>query len=214
MNPLLIRRRGMMQAPASSPYQRIEYLQSTGVEFIDTNIVFKYDKSFETEFEFEAAAALRIVIFGSYDSTYKISFNIETTTDRKMRIYCARSSSVSQKTSLYYTLNSWNTFKLQYDGNRGITYNLNGYADSFAVSNTVYGVCSHPQRVYLDYMENTTQIEHGIKLKSLKCKQEGVEVIDFIPVRVGTVGYMYDRVSGQLFGNAGTGAFILGPDIQ
>lgn len=37
-------------------------------------------------------------------------------------------------------------------------------------------------------------------------------VRDFIPVRVGQVGYMYDKVSGQLFGNAGTGEFILGPD--
>lgn len=38
--------------------------------------------------------------------------------------------------------------------------------------------------------------------------------LDFIPVRVGQVGYMYDRVSGQLFGNAGTGAFIVGPDVN
>lgn len=38
--------------------------------------------------------------------------------------------------------------------------------------------------------------------------------IDLTPVRVGTVGYMYDRVSGQLFGNKGTGAFVLGPDVQ
>ena len=36
---------------------------------------------------------------------------------------------------------------------------------------------------------------------------------DFIPVRKGSVGYMYDRVSGELFGNAGTGNFILGADI-
>jgi CO dehydrogenase/acetyl-CoA synthase alpha subunit len=35
---------------------------------------------------------------------------------------------------------------------------------------------------------------------------------DYIPVRVGTVGYLYDRVSGKLFGNAGTGDFVLGPD--
>ena len=35
---------------------------------------------------------------------------------------------------------------------------------------------------------------------------------DFIPVRVGDIGYMYDRVSGQLFGNQGSGAFIIGPD--
>lgn len=37
-------------------------------------------------------------------------------------------------------------------------------------------------------------------------------IMDLIPVRVGQVGYMYDKVSGQLFGNAGTGDFGLGPD--
>lgn len=36
---------------------------------------------------------------------------------------------------------------------------------------------------------------------------------DFIPVRVGQVGYLYDRISGNLFGNAGTGSFTLGPDV-
>ena len=41
-------------------------------------------------------------------------------------------------------------------------------------------------------------------------------VCDFIPVRVGSganaVGYLYDRVSGELFGNMGSGAFVIGPD--
>lgn len=37
--------------------------------------------------------------------------------------------------------------------------------------------------------------------------------IDLIPVRVGTTGYMYDKVSKQLFGNAGSGSFIVGDDI-
>ena len=46
---------------------------------------------------------------------------------------------------------------------------------------------------------------------------DGVKVIDLIPVRFinelgETEGAMFDRVSGQLFGNAGTGAFIIGPD--
>jgi hypothetical protein len=36
--------------------------------------------------------------------------------------------------------------------------------------------------------------------------------MDLIPVRIGNVGYMYDKVSGQLFENQGTGNFILGPD--
>ena len=38
-------------------------------------------------------------------------------------------------------------------------------------------------------------------------------LFDGIPVRKGTVGYLYDRVSGKLFGNAGTGDFVLGPDV-
>ena len=42
---------------------------------------------------------------------------------------------------------------------------------------------------------------------------EGETVLDLIPVRVGSVGYMYDRVSGELYGNAAdSGAFIIGPD--
>lgn len=42
--------------------------------------------------------------------------------------------------------------------------------------------------------------------------KDDVLMLDLIPVRKGNVGYMYDKVSGQLFGNAGTGQFILGPD--
>ena len=53
----------------------------------------------------------------------------------------------------------------------------------------------------------------GLKIMSCKIKQSNVLVRDFIPVRVGTTGYMYDKVSKQLFGNAGTGSFILGDDI-
>ena len=42
--------------------------------------------------------------------------------------------------------------------------------------------------------------------------KDGVLVRDYIPVRIGTTGYMYDKVSKQLFGNSGRGAFYLGPD--
>jgi hypothetical protein len=41
----------------------------------------------------------------------------------------------------------------------------------------------------------------------------GILVRNFVPVRVGSVGYLYDNVSKSLFGNVGTDAFVLGPDI-
>ena len=47
---------------------------------------------------------------------------------------------------------------------------------------------------------------------SFKHKKATGEILDLIPVRVGQVGYMYDKVSKKLFGNNGTGSFILGPD--
>ena len=40
-----------------------------------------------------------------------------------------------------------------------------------------------------------------------------IVVRNFVPVRVENVGYMYDTVSRRLFGNIGTGNFILGSDI-
>lgn len=42
--------------------------------------------------------------------------------------------------------------------------------------------------------------------------RNGEKVADIIAVRKDGVGYMYDRVYGQLFSNAGTGAFVIGPD--
>ena len=38
--------------------------------------------------------------------------------------------------------------------------------------------------------------------------------LDLIPVRIDQTGYLYDRVSGELYGNDGTGEFILGPDVR
>ena len=51
------------------------------------------------------------------------------------------------------------------------------------------------------------------KLYYFKIYVDDVLVRDFSPVRVGTVGYLFDKVNRQLYGNAGSGAFTLGPDI-
>ena len=52
----------------------------------------------------------------------------------------------------------------------------------------------------------------SLKTVHIKIQMGDNHVRDFIPVRKDGVGYMYDKISGQLFGNAGTGAFIIGPD--
>lgn len=47
-----------------------------------------------------------------------------------------------------------------------------------------------------------------------KVYEDGVLTRDFIPVRYRGVGYMYDNVSGRLFGNQGSGEFVIGADVK
>lgn len=52
------------------------------------------------------------------------------------------------------------------------------------------------------------------KIIWIKIEVNGVITFDAIPVRVAQVGYMYDKISGNLFGNDGTGSFVLGNDVN
>ena len=54
---------------------------------------------------------------------------------------------------------------------------------------------------------------YAFKTGSVQITKGDSLVRDYIPVRKGTVGYLYDRVTRKLFGNAGTGDFVLGPDV-
>ena len=50
------------------------------------------------------------------------------------------------------------------------------------------------------------------RIYSARIENSGSVVRDFIAVRVGQVGYLYDKVSQTLFGNDGESSFELGPD--
>lgn len=80
------------------------------------------------------------------------------------------------------------------------------YLSSWA-QNT-YGIALFGRRSANGGIQNTGQT----RIYSFKVTNGTESIIDLIPVRVGQVGYMYDKVSGQLFGNIGTGDFVLGPD--
>ena len=62
--------------------------------------------------------------------------------------------------------------------------------------------------------EGGVNISVGVRIYDFKIYQNSTLVRDFIPVRIGNVGYMYDKVTKQLFGNKGTGQFILGSDVS
>ena len=96
--------------------------------------------------------------------------------------------------------------------------------DKFVIDGTTYNVGwtsfelpSNPNSatLYNRARVNSSELDaSGVYGKLYCCKiwQNGVLVRDYVPVRKRTVGYLYDRVTRKLFGNAGTGDFIVEPD--
>ena len=106
-----------------------------------------------------------------------------------------------------------------------VSYNFSNekkaYLDgSLVYDNIPYGTVESPGPIWMfgGNYNGTNELWRGAKMRVYSCQMtdDGVLVRDFIPVRVGSgasaVGYMYCRVLGTLFGNAGTGAFAIGPD--
>jgi hypothetical protein len=86
---------------------------------------------------------------------------------------------------------------------------------STARSNTFYG--NYPIYIFGLNDGGTATVHTHIKyvrIKFFKIYNGDTLVRDFIPVRKNGVGYLYDRVSGELFGNAaGSGSFSYGDDV-
>lgn len=150
----------------------------------------------------------------SYDSLTK---SIVTTGDKSsniVRIYLynaydiriwkvgkADSVRVRPKLNTFYQIShDFRGFTNKVVWNGSVVYNTNSSTAHTATDNVV---------IFKEY----SYIRKG-KIASLKITNINDEVVlDMIPVRIEQVGYMFDRVSGELFGNSGTGDFVLGNDI-
>lgn len=180
------------------PYDvEIEYLQSSGTQYINTGV------------------------------------NIATTDDIIVTYY-----NVTPMSSSGRFLQGFNANAYAYWGVKNGYYEYNGSLSNIAIGKNdtfVYTRRKSSGQNYVSFSVNgnvfaeTTSAQNstgelqlfnllGIfggpwKMGRIVVNHNGVVVRDFIPVSVGQVGYMYDRVSKKLFGNQGTGNFILGPDV-
>ena len=201
------------------PYDaEVEYLESTGTQAIQTGYIL-FDNLNRIRCEF---MTLNIPDTGTDAAPFATSIN---------KIRCTYPTDYSASAS---TMNVWGTggkwltirgfdrsawhawdsltddssrhWELKFDG-------LNLYNGTYPSGSTVKanaGIC-----LFGYGTSATTFFAAGkYRIKSFSAYYGAGETprLDMIPVRKDGVGYMYDRVSGELFGNDGTGAFIIGPD--
>lgn len=203
-----------MMAGKTLPYDaEIEYIESTGTQYIDTGVPATYELTeLETQVLFKQGNTIGRFLAASYLLSGKNPrcYLLEKNSSASIRVTNQTDSSFSNAKALSATGHFDNNYYLIKSSIDSTGMSLQGNT----LANTVDG--ADGTKNYYLFCLNGTTASSFVKCQCKYCiiKKNNVIVRYFIPVRVGTVGYMYDRVSGQLFGNAGTGAFILGPDVQ
>lgn len=194
---------------APLPYDaEVEYLESTGTQWIDTGYVLRSGDSISCSFEILSNSSIGVLL-GSRQSAN--SMNISSGIGNSFELICdynnSSYSSYRATTSTRapvgrYTVVLSPTVR-SIEGVLDVS-NATVNADDF----TTNGNCL----IFYGSGSFWTTNKFVGKMYSFRMSHNGSLVRDFIPVRVGSEGAMYDRVSGQLFRNQGTGAFVIGPD--
>ena len=186
----------------------IEYLESTGTQYINLSFGFAETDEVYTVFSVDTS-----MIDDKYmispeqwnDNNNRFAMGVFKSGNQSSKFACAFGNVSTDHTQLNpLTLNDGEIHSWSYKNNY---FSITDLGIGKDVSSYTFGRETKNLKLFYGYNSNTKG-----KMQSYKHVKDGVVVVELIPVRVGNVGYMYDKVSGQLFGNAGTGEFILGPD--
>ena len=213
---MLINRRNALMAGKRLPYDaEVEYLESSGTQFIDTGVIPTTDLEFELHVKFSALLT----------TTGQVPMGFRYVQGLQWRYMVSNYPYLGTSTTYSYAsfFNNQRCYAAKV-GTLEYVFSLkNGVFSNGIGNNTQVSMSGTPPITPIPdnwtiYLFKGNQINEGSdpftgRIYSLKFWRNGVLVRDFIPVRKGTVGYLYDRVSGKLFGNAGTGDFVLGQDV-
>ena len=187
---------------AGVPYDaEIEYLESTGTQYF----------------------------FTGYNLDYITPSNIESFYSRAVVTVLENTGSANLFGTWHNYIFGVNPSGYYYNSNSSVSYNdgtqdIEVRTDGWYFNGTLKGAFNYwateKDNIYCfaggyNRFPQTPGFKGRIHLWNLAINN--TQLFDYIPVRVGSganaVGYMYDRVTRNLFGNAGTGAFTIGPDV-
>ena len=190
------------------PYDaEIEYLESTGTQWIDTGVNGYLDFDYDIKFLIPTPVSQNYYnsFFGAWNSIGNKPNQFLNTNFSAQTFYCGNGQD-AQLNMGACPQNEMVHFRK--DGN---TIQLNkrvktlSYSEPYELDRTLFLFGTNRGTII-------NRALSGTRIYSFELSLGSEMILDFIPVRVGNIGYMYDRVSGEFFGNAGTGAFIIGPD--
>lgn len=199
--------------PSPFPYDaEVEYLQSTGTQWIDLG--FKATNNIQLDISFNRPSDSVRFDCGAEDGwSSKIArFVVLENNGNVWWRYGASSSSSSTVTTANKLVGDIRTLITNRscsvtNHTTNITYNHNGSTTSAFTTTgnfVLFGASVGSE-------QQTDAANSGSRLYRARVVDTGVD-LDLIPVRVGQVGYLYDKNSGRLFGKSGVDNFVIGND--
>jgi hypothetical protein len=199
---------------SGAAYYEIQYLQSTGTQYIDTGVTAGLGVRVVAEVEWDSTA-YNDGVFGATNgstSPNRDRYFVNVASDSTSYVSVgANGSYISPKTSAValatgvrytydYTLTA-STATLLINGNSAVSQSG---TYSFYESRNIFAFAINDKGASSRFA--------NIKLYSLKIYSGDTLVRDFVPVRSGFDGGLLDKASGTFYTNRGSSAFVLGPD--
>lgn len=203
-----------------SPIIKVSYLQSHGGQVINTGYILKANDTVEVVYSSQATDIYESV-FGARSHTYQhnayglfIRFSSDNTI-KDQNVYF-RTGQEQQGADISQNL----IYKVITNQNECKVYHNENLIDTINITNGVIEDCINPCGLFTlntalgedkftkDYTQSHMKI-YEFKIIS----DDGKIQRHMIPVRKNNVGYMYDLVTKQLYGNVGNGKFLYGSDV-
>lgn len=191
-------RRRLMMAAAALPYDaEVEYLVASGQAGISTSVPVASDVTFDFGVDLPAQSSTNCVLFGRTETNK--SLRVTNNTGALTFQYGSQSptgTGLPAGTYRFTNTDNANVLKVTGDATRTVSASASTFASTS--SNILYPFPSNGNV--------------GVHWKACKIYKAGVLVRDFICVRKGGIGYMYDKVNGTLNGSVTANPFGYGPD--
>ena len=199
----------MMSGSTSLPFDSfVQWLEAPSAQsYIDTEVSGQSGLEIGITFEIFTPAQYA-PIFGNYiDEAHNCSRIIIANTSGST-FYCNNNT----KAGVPMSFNTYNDSRMQlYIGSALANYSSNRNYTNIPTSEGT------ENQSHIALFQRSVSILSGL-CATVRCylfwiRKNGEYLRYMMPVRVGTTGYMYDGVSGRLFGSIGTDDFNIGADV-
>lgn len=215
---LLDRRRALISKAMGgfTKYQFVEYIESTGTQWIDTGFKPNQDTTIEMDYQLTTAETDRYLFGtrGNASSNYRLMYYIAINSSNK---YVVGHNELLGNVFAYQT--TPNTDRHIMHRNKGTIYIDNKIAHGFNAEVTFE--CVNNLEIFACYNNREGVNPVKMRLYSFKIFEGGLNgnggalLMDFIPCyrTFDNKPGLYDAVNDVFYTNQGTGEFILGPNV-